>query len=66
MLILLKSKEVMVQVTGVTRYGNWHTMVEIYNDIICVVKLLIVEKAFKEFLGRGLGDNAKSTNADLF
>lgn len=41
-------------------------MIETYNDITFVVKLLVVEKTFKETLGYSLGDNGKSTNIDLF
>ncbi len=41
-------------------------MVETHNDITFVVKFLIVEKAFEKILGRTSGDNAESTNMDLF
>lgn len=41
-------------------------MVETYNDITFVVKLLVAAKVFKKTLGHGLGDNGKTTNTDLF
>ncbi len=66
MLALWKSKEVMAWMTGATKHGNWHAVVEIYNNITFVVKLLVAEKAFEETLGCGLGDNAENINTDLF
>ncbi len=66
MLALWKNKEVMVRVTGATKHRNWHVVVETYNDVTFMVQLLIAEKAFKETLSHGLGDNAESTNTDLF
>ncbi len=56
----------MVWVTGATKHGNRHVVVEIYNNVIFVVQLLLAEKAFEETLVRGSGDNAESTNMDLF
>ncbi len=56
----------MARVTGATKHGNRHAVVEIYNDVIFVVKLLVAEKAFEETLGHGSGDNAESTNTDIF
>ncbi len=56
----------MVRVTGAIKHGNRHAVVETYNDVTFVIKLLIAEKAFEETLGCGLGDNAESTNTDLF
>lgn len=56
----------MVQVTGATRHRNRHVVVETYNNITFVIKLLATEKAFEETLGCGLGDNGKITNTDLF
>ncbi len=52
--------------TGVTKHRNRHAVVETYNDVTFVVKLLVAEKAFEETLGRGSKDNAESTNIDLF
>ncbi len=66
MLALWKNKEVMARVTGATKHGNRHAVVEIYNDVTFVVKLLVAEKAFEETLGCGSEDNAESTNTDLF
>ncbi len=56
----------MAWVTGATKHGNRHAMVETYNDVTFVIKLLVVEKAFEETLGRISRDNAESTNTDLF
>ncbi len=56
----------MARVTSTTKHENWHVMVETYNDVIFVVKLLVTEKTFEKTLGCGLGDNAESTNTDLF
>ncbi len=66
MLALWKSKEVITWVTDTTNYGNWHVIVEIYNDITFMVKLLVAEKVFEETLACDLGNNIKSTNTDLF
>lgn len=41
-------------------------MVEIYNEITFIVKLLVAEKAFEKILGHGLGVNVKNTNENLF
>ncbi len=41
----------MAQVTGATKQRNRYVMVEIYNDVIFMVKLLVAEKAFEEILG---------------
>ncbi len=56
----------MARVTGITKHGNWHAMVEIYNDVTFVVKLLVAEKAFEEILDCGSEYNVESTNTDLF
>lgn len=56
----------MVQVIGATRHGNRQIVVETYNNVTFVVKLVIAEKAFKTTLGRTLGDNGKTFNMDLF
>ncbi len=56
----------MVRVTGAIKHGNWYAMVEIYNNVTFVVKLLVAKKAFEEILGRGPGNNIESTNTDLF
>lgn len=56
----------MAWVIGITRHENQHIVVEIQNDIIFMVKLLIVKKTSKKILGCGLGDNGKSFNTDLF
>ncbi len=66
MLALWKSKKVMARVISVTKYRNRHAVVETYNDVTFVVKLLVAEKAFEETLGHGSGDNAESINTDLF
>lgn len=50
-----------------TKHKNWHVVVETYNNIIFVVKLLIVEKAFEKILDRDSRDNVVgNTNMDLF
>lgn len=41
-------------------------IVKTYYDIAFIVKLLVPTKAFTKILGRGLGDNSKYTNGDLF
>lgn len=56
----------MTQMTGVTRHRNWHVVVETYNDITFVIKLLVARKVFKETLGCGSEDNGKTINTDLF
>lgn len=56
----------MAQMTKATRHGNRHLVLETYNDFTFVMKLLVAEKTFEETLGRGSGDNGKSTNTDLF
>lgn len=48
------------------RYGNWHSVVEIYDNVTFVMKLLIIKKTFEKILVCSLGDNCKSTNTDLF
>lgn len=52
--------------TKATRYGNQHAVVETYNNVTFVIKLLVVEKVFEKILGHGLRDNGKTTNMDLF
>ena len=66
MLVLWKSKKIMARVTSTIKHRNWYAIVERYNDIIFVVKLLVAEKVFEKTLGCDLGDNAESTNTDLF
>lgn len=56
----------MAQMTEVTRHKNRHFVVKIYNSVIFVMKLLVVKKTFKEIPSRGLEDNGKNTNIDLF
>lgn len=56
----------MALVTGVTKNRNWHIIVEIYNDVTFVVKLLITKKVFKKTLGYSSRDNVKSINTDIF
>ncbi|MCJ1346580.1 hypothetical protein MMC31_004798 [Peltigera leucophlebia] len=56
----------MAQMTGATRHENRHSVVETYNDVTFVVKLLVAEKTFKETLSRGSGNNGENTNIDLF
>lgn len=52
--------------TKATKYENWHVIIEKYNNVIFIVKFLIVEKVFKEILGCGLENNDKTKNMDLF
>ena len=52
--------------TGTTKYRNCHIVVKTYNNVIFVVKLLVVVKAFKILLGCDLGDNGETLNIDLF
>ncbi len=56
----------MTRITGVTKHRNRHAMVETYNNITFMVKLLIAEKEFEETLGYGLKNDAESTNTNLF
>lgn len=65
-LTLYKSKKIIAQVTKATRHRNWHIVIEIYNDVIYMVKLFIAEKAFKEILSYNLRDNGKITNTIFF
>lgn len=41
-------------------------MVEIYNNIIFIIKLLIAEKTFKTTSNYDLEDNSKTFTTDLF
>lgn len=41
-------------------------MVKTYNNIIFMVKLLVVKKACEKTLGCILGDNSENTNINLF
>ena len=52
--------------TSAIKHGNRHAMIATYNDVIFVVKLLVVEKMFEETLGCDFRDNAESTNTNLF
>ena len=65
-LVLWKSKEVIARVTNTTKHENRHAVVETYNNVIFVVKLLISEKAFEKILDCGSGDHAGNINTDLF
>lgn len=56
----------MIQVIDTTKHRNGHAIVEIYNNVTFVIKLLVTEKVFEETLSRGLGDNNKTPNIDLF
>ncbi len=56
----------MVPVTGATKHGNRHALVERYNDVTFVITLLVAEKVFEETLGHGSKNNAESINTDLF
>lgn len=51
---------------GAIKHRNWYAMIEIYNDVIFVVKLLVAKKIFKKMLNYSLGDNTKTPNIDLF
>lgn len=41
-------------------------MVDTYNNVIVVIKLLIAKKIFEERLDYSLGDNNESIYTDLF
>lgn len=41
-------------------------MVKTYNNIIFIIKFLIVEKTFEKIIDYGLRDNSKITNTNLF
>ncbi len=56
----------MARMTGITKHGNRHAVVETYNNVTFVVKVLVAEKTSEEILGRGLRDNVESINMDLF
>ncbi len=56
----------MARVTSATKNENRHVVIETYNNVTFMVKLLVAEKAFEEILGRSSGDNVESTNIDLF
>ena len=49
-----------------TRHENRHFVVKTYSTSIFIVKFLIIEKIFKEILGRGLRDNGKNINIYIF
>ena len=65
-LALWKSKKVMAQATGATRYENCHSVVKSNKDISTVVNLLAAETSFQEELGWGLGKNTENELTDLF
>lgn len=65
-LVLSKNKEIMVYVIRVIKHGNWYAIIEIYNNVTFVVKLLVIEKAFKKILSCGSKNNGGSINIDLF
>ena len=52
--------------SGTTKHGNRQNVIEIYNNVIFVVKLLIDKKAFKKTLGCGSKNNGETSNKDLF
>lgn len=56
----------MARVISVTKYGNWYIVMEIYNHITFMVKLLVAKKTFEKTLGCDSEDNAENTNTDLF
>lgn len=56
----------MAWIIGATKHGNWHVVVEIYNNITFVVNYLVAKKAFEETLGCDSEDNVKNTNINLF
>lgn len=57
---------IMAQVIKITKYKNQDIIKEIYNDIIFIVKLFIIEKIFKRTLNYDLKDNSKSIYMNLF
>lgn len=55
----------MARVIGAIKDIIWHAVVEIYNNVTFVFKLLVAEKVFEETPGSGLKDIVKNTNTDL-
>lgn len=41
-------------------------MIETYNDITFIIKLLVTKKIFEEILGRDSRDNGKNSNTNIF
>lgn len=56
----------MIQKITKNKYENWHAMIEIYNFVPFMIKLLVIEKSLKIMLDYGLEDNGKIFNIDLF
>lgn len=51
---------------GITKHRNQHVVIETYNYVTFVNKLLVAEKEFEKALGHSLGDNDKTINTNLF
>lgn len=56
----------MVWMTRTTRYRNGYFIIEIYNNITFIIKVLVAKKIFKKILNYNSEDNSKSTNTNLF
>lgn len=52
--------------TKTTKHKNQHVIIEPYNNIALMIKLLVAEKVFQKTLGHSSKDNSKSINTDLF
>lgn len=52
--------------TRAIKYGNWHVVIEKYNNVTFVIKPLVVKKVFEKILGCDSKDNGQNTNIDLF
>lgn len=61
---LWKSKEVLGQATGATRYGNRHLVVDTCSDVILMVKLIQETEVFK--IQPNCGSAEGSEFVDLF
>lgn len=49
----------MIQVIDLSKYRNGYVVVEIYNNVNFVIKVLVIEKVFEEILDCSSRDNAK-------
>ena len=56
----------MANTCGATDYGNRHSVVDTYHDVIFIVNSLVVNKVFEKHPGRGSGENPECVSTDLF
>lgn len=56
----------MILIIRITKYKNEYIIIEIYNNIIFMIKFLVTIKIFDKIPNCNLENNNKSTNIDLF